>query len=213
MKKIFAFSFLLLFVSISVKAQSELRLGVKGGVNFANVGGDFTNNTKGVFGFHLGGLAEFPIVTNLTFQPEILFSAQGSEHNTMATDGPRIITNLNYVNLPLMAKYYLIDNFSVMGGPQLGYLVSAKNEITSSGFIGSSTTQENDLNDEISNFDFGLGIGAEYRLDLGIFVQLRYVIGVSNVNEKEGVVLGYHRTSNDVKSTNNVLQISAGYSF
>src|SRR5690554_4335291 len=122
MKKIFAFSFLLLFVSISVKAQSELRLGVKGGVNFASVGGDFTNNTRGVFGYHLGGLVEVPIVTKLTFQPEVLFSAQGSEHNTMATDGPRIITNLNYVNLPLMAKYYLIDNFSVMRRPQLGYL-------------------------------------------------------------------------------------------
>ncbi|MCG2431397.1 porin family protein [Aequorivita xiaoshiensis] len=213
MKNSVYLSIFLVFMTFTIHAQSEFRLGVKGGVNFASVGGDFTNNTRGVFEYHLGGLAEFPVVTNLTFQPELLFSAQGSEHNTMATDGPRIITKLNYINLPLMAKYYLIDNFSVMGGPQLGYLVSAKNEITSSGFSGRSTTQENDLKDDISNFDFGLGIGAEYRLDLGIFVQLRYVIGMSNVNATEGVVLGYHRTSYDVKSINNVLQISAGYSF
>ena len=63
---------LLLFVAIAVmtisNAQSqELRIGAKAGVNFASVGGDFTDNYDGRTSFHIGGLVEIPISENFPF--------------------------------------------------------------------------------------------------------------------------------------------------
>lgn len=212
MKKLLIFKLFLLMAFSHLNAQSTFRLGAKAGVNFATIGGDFTNDTRGVFGFHVGGLTEIPILKNTSVQPEILYSTQGSKSDTRATDGPLVETKLSYINVPIMVKYYIIDGFSFMGGPQLGVLVAAKNEITPSGF-GDGVYHEKEIKDDINALDFGVGIGAEYRLPLGVFVQLRYVFGLSNVNDNgEDMVLGNYYFK-DVKSHNNVFQVSVGYSF
>src|SRR5690606_37981709 len=213
MKKYLPFFAIVLFVFTNLNAQSAFRLGAKAGVNFASIGGDFTNDTRGLVRFHIGGLTEIPLFNNFSIQPEILYSAQGSKRDTRATDGPLVETNLNYINIPVVAKYYFTNNFSIMAGPQVGVLVTAKNEITPSGFGGNAEISETDIKDDIRALDVGVGIGAEYRLPFGIFAQVRYVFGLSNVNDNsEDKVLGYYYFP-DVKNHNNVFQISAGYSF
>jgi hypothetical protein len=201
-----------LIASPKIIAQTEMKFGLKAGVNLANIGGDFSDNTRGIFGFNIGGLAEVPIIKNLSLQPEILFSSQGSKRDDRAGDGPLVVTKLNYINAPIMAKYYFTDGFSIMGGPQIGLLVAAKSELTPSGFGGGEYSEEN-IKDDMNALDIGLGIGAEYRLPFGAFAQFRYVFGLSNVNDNsEDRVLGYYYFP-DVKSRNNVLQVSLGYSF
>ena len=58
-------------------------------------------------------MAEIPIANRFSFQPELLYSGQGSS------------VNLNYLNIPLMAKYNLTKEFSLEAGPQIGFLLSA----------------------------------------------------------------------------------------
>jgi hypothetical protein len=197
----------------NLNAQSEFRLGAKGGINFSTIGGDFTSELRGMVGFHVGGLAEIPLLKKLSLQPEILYSTQGARRDTRATDGPLTETKLGYINIPVMSKYYILDGLSVMAGPQLGILVAAKNEVTPSGFGGNGEYYEKDIKDELNSLDIGLGIGAEYRLPFDVFFQMRYVFGLTNVNdESTDMVLGSFYFE-DVKNYNNVFQISAGYSF
>lgn len=212
MKKSVLFLISVFTVAISF-AQGELSFGVKAGVNFASIGGDFTDNYGGRTGYHVGVLAEIPLVGKLSFQPELLYSQQGSKNNTTHTDGPSIETRLDYINMPLLAEYNIIKGLSIMAGPQLGILVSAENEIRGSGFEGEFFHAVEGIDDKISKLDLGIGIGAEYKLPFGVFFQMRYVFGLSNVNDKSSnMVLGYSYLDN-VKNQNNVFQISAGYTF
>jgi hypothetical protein len=208
----------MVFIAIAVltmgTAQSqEFRLGAKAGANFATISGDFTDELRGTVGFHIGALTEIPLLKKLSLQPEIIYSYQGARRDTRATDGPLVETKLGYINAPIMAKYYVLDGLSIMAGPQFGILIAAKNEIAPSGFEGVGEYSEENIKDELNTLDIGVGIGAEYRLPFGVFFQLRYVFGLSNINDDStDMVLGSFYFKN-VKNYNNVFQISAGYSF
>lgn len=205
MKKILLLAGVALF-SFSMQAQ-ELRMGAKAGVNFASLGGDETDDLDGKTGFHIGGLVEIPITEKFAVQPELLYSALGAKVEESEEIFGETFTyesklKLDYIAIPIMAKYYIIDGLSVELGPQFGILVSAKSETEISGG-GESESDEEDLKDFYNTLDLGAGIGASYRLPMGVFFSARYVLGFSNIN----------KDSDDFKNQNNVIQISAGYSF
>jgi hypothetical protein len=105
-----------------LNAQSqEIKLGIKGGINFASVSGNYTAKPETVTAFNFGVLAEIPITEKFSFQPEALFSGQGFAIN-------KDVVALNYLNIPLMGKYYVTKGLSLEAGPQIGFLLSAKQE-------------------------------------------------------------------------------------
>lgn len=214
MKKIFLFPIFLLILFSQTYAQTELRIGAKGGVNFSNIAGDFTEKFTNQTGFHIGGTLEIPLIDKLSLQPEILYSTQGAKNNETAVDGPLTETKLDYLNIPLLGKYYLTEGLSVMAGPQVGLLLAAENEITPSGFMeGPTQPYKEDVKKYFNTVDAGIVLGAEYRFPFGAFLQLRYVIGISNVNKSStDRVLGSFYFEN-TKNQNRVFQISCGYSF
>ncbi len=208
--------FILLVLSslFSLNAQSNLRFGAKGGINFANVVGDFSEKFTNRTGFHLGGTAEIPVLKKFFFQSELLYSIQGTKNNEFPVDGPLTETKLEYLNIPLLGKYYLMEGLSLMAGPQVGFLLSAKNEITPSGFIdGPAQTYEEDVKKYLNTVDIGMALGAEYRFAFGAFLQMRYIIGLSNINKSstEWVLGNFYFP--DTKNRNRVWQLSAGFSF
>jgi hypothetical protein len=71
--------------------------------------------------FNFGVMAEINVSHKFSCQPELLYFGQG-----YAMDRNSII--FNYINIPLMAKYYLTERFSFQAGPQIGFFISAKNE-------------------------------------------------------------------------------------
>jgi len=182
----------------------EISYGVKGGINLSSIGGDFTDGNKQIFGFHGGFVAEIPLLENFSIQPEIVYSMQGGKRDTRATDGPLTETTLEYISIPVLAKYYLIDNLSLKAGPQVGFLLSAEREITPSGFGGTTEKRTEDIKDNLNTLDIAAAIGAEYKFDIGIFLQLRYALGVSNIN-KDSITMR--------KNQNNVFQLAVGYTF
>jgi hypothetical protein len=74
----------------------------------------------------------------------------------------------------------MFDNgFRLQAGPQVGFLVSAK---TKAGNV------EVDYKDQTNTIDFGLGAGAGYvHVPSGFGVDLRYNLGLSNINENDAV--------------------------
>ena len=189
---------LLLFVSIAVfgfwniNAQ-DVKFGAKAGVNFANISGDETGGLDSRTAFHVGVVAEIGISEKFSFQPELMYSQQGFKMSVFGIDATG---ELDYLNLPLMAKYYVADGFSLEAGPQVGFLMSAK---------AKAEGESEDLKDVTKGIDFGLDFGLGYKMDNGLNFGARYNLGLSNINDGEG--------SDEFKNQNAVIQLSIGYFF
>jgi len=191
----------------SVSAQ-KIKYGSKLGVNIANIIGDETDDLNARTSLHAGVIAEIMISDEFSFQPELLYSAQGTKSDYSETlDGVTFhftSVKLEYINVPLLAKYYIVEGLSLEAGPQVGFLITANREFEKT--VNEETeTGEEDIIDEIKGIDFGLNFGLGYQLASGIFLDARYNLGLSNINDFEG--------ADELKNQNRVLQISLGYLF
>lgn len=197
-------------VAFSTVNAQDFSFGAKAGLNVSNIRVSEGDGLDSRISFHVGGLAEIKFSDKLALQPELLFSSQGAKMEEKRTVGSAsassdITTKLNYLNLPIMAKYFIMDGLAVEAGPQIGFLLSAKRttEISSTGPISISTGKDTDIKDQMNTVDFGLNFGASYKLDFGLFFGARYNLGLTNIAKDSG----------DITYKNSVIQISAGYMF
>lgn len=193
----------------TVNAQ-DFGFGAKAGLNVSNVRLSKGEGSDSRISFHIGGLAEIKFSDKLALQPELLFSSQGTKKENKITHfgtsvSNSITTELNYLNLPVMVKYFIMDGLAVEAGPQIGFLLSAKTttEVSGTGPISVSTGKDIDIKEQTKSVDFGLNFGASYKLDFGLFFGARYNLGLTDLNKKSG----------DITFKNSVIQISAGYMF
>lgn len=178
-----------------VNAQ-EVKYGAKAGLNFANLTGDVEDVSMKI-GFNVGGFAEIKVSDKFSVQPELLYSTQGAKSEE-SFEGETIESewNLSYLNIPIMAKYYVSEKFSLEAGPQIGFLLGSKVKVESI---------EVDFKDNTESIDFGLNIGSAYDFTENLFAGLRYNIGLSNVAKTE--------SGDDTKINNSVISLSLGYRF
>ncbi|NJW55182.1 porin family protein, partial [Salinimicrobium oceani] len=110
---------LIIFTGTTVKAQEFVYFGAKGGLNLTNMNSDSFSETNSRTGFHLGLLAEIPLGNRFSLQPEVLYSTQGTEADVIMLGGGPIQTeyNLDYVQVPVLAKIYLTESLSIEAGP------------------------------------------------------------------------------------------------
>ena len=95
---------LLCFGMSTVNAQM-FKFGLKAGANFSNLEGDGVDGST-YTSYHFGAVLEFKLLENLSLQPELLYSSQGTKVNEESLDK----INYNYVTVPVLAKFYLISN-------------------------------------------------------------------------------------------------------
>ncbi len=175
--------FLLLF-QLSVTASllgQDWTLGVKGGVNISSARVTETSSDFGnIVGFHAGGYGSTPLVQNLHIQPEVQFSWQGWKN----LDDESV--NVFYVLIPVVVKYYLVEQFNIHAGGQIGFLVAA----------------EDDREDILKGADFGAVMGAEYQINPSWGAGVRYNLGLVDILDR-----------NDVSSkiNNRLFQVYATY--
>ena len=162
--------------------------GVKAGLNLSSITN--SDGAKTQVGVNVGGFAKIMVADKFAVQPELLFSTQGAKY-----DGGSF--NLSYINIPIMAKYYVADKFNLEAGPQIGFLMSAKAK--ADGF-GST-----DVKDMFKTTDFGLNLGAGYDISDNISVGARYCLGLSQLQKD--------LASGETASKNSVIQIDLGYRF
>lgn len=129
MKKILLAAVLFIATSATIQAQL-LQIGVKAGVNFASQTGDASMNgvafdKDGITSYHAGLVAEIKLLDKFSVQPELLYSTQGATYKNAVTE---FKNELGYLSIPVMAKFYLNDTFSVEVGPQASFLLSERND-------------------------------------------------------------------------------------
>lgn len=172
------------------KREEGIKLGIKGGLNVSNIMGD-AKDVSIRTSVNIGLLAEIIVTDKFSIQPELLYSGQGA---TSTSDSPLLgRLKLDYVILPVLAKFPLASGLSLEAGPQLGMLVSAKNK----------TNDSNDKIEDINTLDFGLDAGLEYELKSGVIFQGRYNLGLTNIND----------ASDNERWSNGVISVSVGYLF
>lgn len=165
------FLLLLLLCSILHVNAQEHPLGIKIGGNLANLSGDGTQELESLLNFHAGFFMEIGITDDFKVQPELLFSVYGFKQN----EGDNENVRLNYVVLPIMAKYFISEKFSFDAGPQVGLLVTAKN----------GTGSLADVKSAFYDRDFGVNVGASYKINDKASASLRYYLGLNDVTAVE----------------------------
>lgn len=196
MKKFLFLSLMLVSLASSktALAQVQFSLGIKGGVNFASINvNDAKATWDGKTGFHGGAFALFKL-TAFAIQPEVIFSQQGSTVKFQSQD---INANFSYLNVPVIAKFYLPLGLNLQLGPQFGFLTTAESDYNPV----SGTQTSTDLEDYYKNSDVSLGMGIGWDLPMKITIDARYNLGLTEIDDNASIEA----------TKNQVFQISVGY--
>lgn len=137
--------------------SSDMKFGVKAGYLNSNFTGDA--DTDAISSFYLGGLVDFSISEKFHIQPELLYSMEGAKD-----------AKLNFIRIPVMAKYYVADGFNIQAGPEFAFKAGGDSAIK----------------DATKSLDYGLGFGAGYELESGLFFDARYNLGLANIYDGSG---------------------------
>jgi opacity protein-like surface antigen len=155
MKKLFLLTVVLFFTLFNVNAQ-ETKFGLKAGADFASMKlkAEGDNISTSETGFYIGAFAEIGVSDSFTFKPEVLYVS---------------VKDLDQIAIPLMAKFPVSEEFSVLVGPSLGILLN---------------TEEGQ-----KSFNFGAEAGVAYDFSENFFVEARYNLGLANL--LDGAPSGY----------------------
>lgn len=193
MKPIYVTLISLFTLSITtLNAQQEyFEYGFKGGVNLSNVTGDGTSSYETKTSMNIGGYGLYKILPKLGIQAELLYSEQGFSNEFDRGFGTPVEVNqilkMQYINLPVLASYNIIENLWVEGGMQVGYLVNAETEeeTTTSGTTGEliSETETIDQTSNYESIDTALAGGLRYKLNRNFMIQARYIQSINDINK------------------------------
>jgi len=178
MKKLITFLALSIIGLGTINAQLKPSFGFKAGANFTNF--DAENNIDDATGFHAGVVLHIPLGNKFGLQPEAIYSfSDVKDAFTFST-----------IDVPLLLTYKLVPGLRVNLGPQLK--------------IDAGSSFDNAETDAINSFEslnFDALAGLEYRFPvIGIFLQARYKLGITDIVE-----------NGDIKE--NGFLLSAGYRF
>lgn len=181
---------LAIFFLFAISSQAQIfDWGVKAGVNYANLSGsEITVNAKNyksdaITSFHAGLVAKVRLFEGVALQPELLYSTQGASYKINV--GELIKNEIGYISIPVMAKIDLNKTFSLELGPQASFLLSDKDKFVVKDY---------------STFDFSAAAGLGVKITDNIFLQARYVLGLTEI-------------SKNAEAKNSVVQVSAGVFF
>lgn len=200
------------FISASfgiANAQSTpvgAEFGIKGGVNMSNLYSGNVDDKNATYGFNAGFYAAFPISDNIFIQPEILYTTKGAEleYNNAFVSGVGKF-RLNYIEVPLLVKFKLTQNFNIHVGGYASYLVDGK--VTNESSAGNAFDFEEKISaDDFNRFDAGLSAGVGVDFD-PLSIGLRYNYGLTTVG-KERSFAGTSYTFPDAKNSNLSLYVS-----
>jgi opacity protein-like surface antigen len=207
-------------MGMSVEAQ-EFRFGPKAGFAMSTIKVDEKQDdlskrtTDPKYTFYIGGMAEYKISDNFGFQAEVLYSPLGGKEKIEESDGGMYFgeqTKITFGTLlvPVSAKYFITEGFSVSAGANFGIILSAKQETVIGTNLpidieieGVDGEGERDIKNEVKKLNLAPFVGVEYMLENGLFFDARYSLGVSNLsNDNSGG-----------KVTNSFAQIGVGFKF
>ena len=180
-------------LAVTMNAQNkigEISIAPTLGLNFAKLTGDGVSNVKSTTQLVIGANLEYGVSKDFGVTGGLFYSMQGAKFK-----GSNATMNLDYLNIPILANYYVAKGLALKAGLQPGFLLSAKAKAKSDGESYSS-----DIKDDCNGIDFAIPVGASYEIS-NFVIDARYNIGLSSVNDDGDA------------AKNSVVQITVGYKF
>jgi len=200
--------FVLMGLTVSVKAQTDLKYGVTAGLNFSTLNGKdaavLGSNLSSKNGLYIGGFLNYPFSDMFALQPELAFTMKGANNSG---GGVTETWSFNYLEIPVLVKYYVPISGStnikpdLYAGPAFAFNIAASDEVSQG-----SQTLTTDIKDQTKGFDLGLAFGGGVGFNVGnslLDFSLRYTLGLTSTDN----------SGNNYTITNGVFAIVAGYTF
>ena len=186
---------MMLLIGGTINAQP---LGLKAGLNFANVSSEKDIDISSSIGFHAGVIYEVKLISLLNLGTGIYYTRRGYKSNVIGRKGT---VSIDYLDVPIdfMLKFKLLDLIGVYvsAGPYFSYGVNSK--IFDLDGVLKNGYKSDDIN--LNRIDSGFNVGAG--LDL-TNIRLSFAYGLSFID---------NRSEQDNKLSNRILKISLGYFF
>ena len=193
--------YLIFFFPMVINAQ--LKIGVKAGLNFANITNASAIKAESRTGYMIGGYIAPKAKKLFGFRSEIILSRQGYDYKTSITGK----VNLDYLLLPQLITLNFGKKIQLHAGGQLAFLLNAT--VDSSGAGSGSGSLFNYFN----RFDYGLVAGAEIHPFLGFFIGGRINTSFNNVNKEAPLGGNWPNFIPRIDAKNNVVQLYTGWRF
>lgn len=161
------------------------------GLNLSNMKGvDDCKNRQGLLigaelGYQLNGWSNLTLGAQYSMQG-IRYTLPGYESNW----------ELDYINVPLIANVYIIDNLAIKAGVQAGFLVRNHGDVVS--FVDDERI---DVDESAYSPDVSIPLGVSYEF-ANLMLEFRYNLGVRRIMKDP-----------DYNYKHQVIQVSVGYKF
>ena len=193
----------MMIATLSANAQNEvgqITLKPMAGINLATM--TKTTDSKMRVGLAAGIEGEYGLAEDLGITAGVLYSMQGVKGTTDIA-GVKVdqTYKLDYINIPILANYYIIKGLAIKAGIQPAFKVSAKAKFEGS-YGGVKASEEQDI-DGTKGFYLSVPFGLSYEIS-NFVIDARYNLGVTNMIDKEGNKYG-------AKMRNSVIMLTVGY--
>ncbi|MBR7029729.1 MAG: PorT family protein, partial [Prevotella sp.] len=156
-----------LLLSVCTNAQNDVgrwSLQPKAGINLATMTNDDEAKTR--IAFVAGAELEYQATPLLSVSAGALYSQQGSDADSQGMNGT---IKMDYVNIPILANFYVAKGFAVKVGIQPGFLVNDKVKVSSNGVSAEVGLKDAykaaGIDADISSFDLAIPLGISYEFN------------------------------------------------
>ncbi len=195
----------LLFSLVPLLLYAQLGIGLKGGINFANVTGASSINPGSQSGFVAGAFLAPHSKSIIASRTELLFSRQGYSFKSGTTTGN---VNLDYIVIPQFMAINITKFVQLQFGVQMAFLLNAKADSTSG---QGSTGQYPGALSYYNKFDYGFGAGVEVHPVAGLLIGARYNVSIGKLYASAET--GQVPTFSAADAKNNIVQVFTGWIF
>ena len=209
----------MMVATLGAVAQNEVgqfTLQPKVGMNISKITGSNLNSKVGlVAGFE----AEYGVAKNFGVSVAALYSMQGAKRDlnlNVSGNSVDVKFNLDYINIPVLAQYYIVPGLAVKAGIQFGFNVRNKVKVgtTVAGYnlkddcsmdefldVARALGEQIPSDAKFQKFDLSIPVGLSYEYE-DFVLDARYNIGTSKLVK-----------SDPDSSKNGVFQLTIGYKF
>ena len=187
----------MMVAAMSANAQNEvgqLTLMPKAGINISTITGSGSDK-KSKVGLVAGAEFEYGVAQNFDITAGVLYSMEGAKFGDVKF-------NMDYINIPILANYYVVPGLAVKAGIQPAFNVRKK-----ASYNGQTENIDDVLNTVlgwagvetgVKSFNLSIPVGISYEYQ-SFVLDARYNIGVTKVfknadqgrNSTFAITLGY----------------------
>lgn len=198
---------LIVLLSVFLVPLAQAQLGVKGGLNVAELTGREGESSSYKAFYHVGVFYQANLVGPLSIQPEVQYSVAGGNLKSAFSNYDN---KLHYLTVPVLAKVTLGPVF-VEAGPQFGVLLSANQSgRLQVGLAEDGTPAYGNVSrpatGSFKRSDFSVVGGVGLKLASNFSLGGRLVAGLNDVNDVKNL-----SGINDPRLKNRVFQVYAAF--